>query len=114
MQKELTVHKSISDFFIISFCNDIEFIEGTVTVEKIYKNFGLCVQAHISNILCLAISSDDKCVASGSNSDKMIRVWNIKEKTQEYFLAGDYGIYRLDLKYIQGIEKLYLLSYFDK
>lgn len=88
MNKELNVHTSVADFFSNDLLNDMEFIEGADAVEELYNNFDLCVQGHISYVLCVAISSDNKYAASGSQSDRIIRLWDIKEKVQVYFLKG--------------------------
>lgn len=61
-------------------CNIIKWNIETFTKAHVYKGkrnrpeFG----GHTKNILCLALSSDGKLLASGGE-DKIIRVWNTEE-----------------------------------
>ena len=51
-----------------------------------YK-FHLLIQSHTLEVICVAISSDNKYIATGGY-DKIIRLWNIRENYQECALIG--------------------------
>ena len=62
-----------------------------MTVDNIKKalaqEFNLFLEAHTESVYCVAVTSDNKYIISGSH-DKTIRLWNLKDKRQECVFEG--------------------------
>lgn len=89
IQEPFEMPKSAIDYYKTNLLKEIEYIQANI-VEKLYSEFGLCVQGHTGYVYCVAISKDNKYVASGS-VDRKIIIWNINNQVQEYFLEGHTG-----------------------
>lgn len=87
IKADLELSKDIKYFYKIPhFKNNINF-KGSYAVSKIAGLYDIHVQSHNSFVLSIAISHDNKIIASGSH-DKFIRIWNLQEKRQEFYLEG--------------------------
>ena len=51
------------------------------------EEYNLFLEGHTSYISCIAITSDSKYIVS-SGCDCTVRIWNLKDKTQEAVLKG--------------------------
>lgn len=72
IEKSLKIHEDAIKYYNTDFLKEINFLQSN-TAEKLYADYNLYVQAHTLFVYCVAISHDDKYVASGSH-DKTIRV----------------------------------------
>ena len=86
--------------------------------EKLYREHNLILEAHTADIICLALSSDDNYLISGG-SDKTVRIWNLRENSQEKIYRGHTGIVRSvaisnDVRFIAsaGDDKTIIIWYF--
>lgn len=80
----------MADFYNENLLVETRFLKENIE-ERVYGKYNLCLQKHISGNYCVGISNDNKYAASGSH-DTFIRVWNIENRMQEYFLKGHNGI----------------------
>ena len=55
--------------------------------QALAQDFGLFLEAHTDSVICIAMTSDNKYLLSGS-IDKTIRLWDLYDKRQECFLEG--------------------------
>ena len=85
--------KEIEDFYQSDFLTDSENISRILSIPLeeakliLSQDYGLFLQAHTDPVTCVAITSDDKYIVSGS-WDNTVRIWNLQSKTQKSVLQG--------------------------
>ena len=68
----------------------LRFSNATQAKQLLINSYGLFLEGHTSHILCVAITSDNKYLVSGS-WDKTVRILNFQDKRQEAILQGHTG-----------------------
>ncbi|OMJ67243.1 hypothetical protein SteCoe_35645 [Stentor coeruleus] len=58
-----------------------------ISEEAIKSEYNLLVKGHTSRLNCVAITSDNRYLLTGSN-DTTVRIWDIQERRQESILSG--------------------------
>ena len=83
----------IQNLYTSEFLKEFETVKeiSTMTVASakflLEEGYGLFLEGHTELISSVAITSDNKYIVSGGR-DKTVRIWNLKDKTQEAVLQG--------------------------
>ena len=83
----------IESLYASDFLKEFEMVNQISTMpvndakHLLEEGYGLFLEGHPLFISSIAISSDNKYIASGG-MDKTVRIWNLQDKTQEAVLRG--------------------------
>ena len=83
--------RQIQSLYAFDFLKEFEILKQISTMpvndakHLLEEGYGLLLEGHPWFISSLAISSDNKYIASGG-MDKTVRIWNLQDKTQEAVL----------------------------
>ena len=81
---EISNHPAILIHFLSTYLNNHQISH---IIEILIQEFNLLIEGHIDYIYCMALSSDNKYLITGSK-DCSIRVWNLETTVQELALIG--------------------------
>ncbi|OMJ95020.1 hypothetical protein SteCoe_1719 [Stentor coeruleus] len=87
VQNNFDISENIENSYKIKSFKNSQNFKGSYAVSKLANLYDIYIQSHTRFVLSVAISHDNKYIASGSD-DKYIRIWDLQQKKQEFYFEG--------------------------